>query len=371
MTDYAMYICGDRIGEPGGAGQVTKHELAVLQRIYGPDNVVVLQLGDVRPDPYAYADVPYLWDYFALSKVARLCETQGPPRQVHFYSGCYSETVRYLVGKATKVSYTCPAHDIRISQKERGAAYWLPHIDIPELWAQHKLGYQLADLVIAPGEAPRDFLESEGVDPKKMVIIPHGIDRFPETVKPFPDVFRVGYLGAYGPDKGVRYLLRAWGELALPDAELWLAGAGSESMERLVRQCVPAGKVRLLGWVDSPADFYQELSVYVQVSCEGFGIEVPEALASGRPCIVSEAAGAADLVRQPWPKLGEQPVKYPQGLLCKFGDVPELVGALKCLHSYQDQLPAMGAKAREVARRLTWPDVEAKYEAIFYSKLGV
>ncbi|MEK6884695.1 MAG: hypothetical protein AABY22_34000, partial [Nanoarchaeota archaeon] len=149
---YALYICGDEIGAPGGAGQVTKHELAVMTRMY--PEVDILQLKDVRPGPYAGLDLPFLWDYFALSKVARLCELKGPPVHAHFYSGCYTETIRYLKmfelgdsGEGVKVSITCPAHDRNISIKERGPSYYLPHIDIPDLWQQHSEGYRLADLV--------------------------------------------------------------------------------------------------------------------------------------------------------------------------------------------------------------------------------
>lgn len=383
---YALYICGDEIGSPGGAGQVTKHELAVMQRMY--PEVVALQLRHVQPGPYAGLDVPFLWDYFALAQVAKLCESKGPPVHCHIYSGCYTETIRYLktymchdtegfYPAYTQVSITVPAHDRNLSIKERGPAYYLPHIDIPELWAQHSEGYKLADLVIVPGEAPRRFLEREGVDPKRLAIIPHGISRYPETVLPFPDRFIVGYLGAYGPDKGVKYLLQAWGAVAPkmdPDAELWLAGAGSEGLEKLVRQYVPSGKVRLLGFVDDPWEFYQHLSVYVQPSvCEGFGIEVAEAMACGRPCIVSTGAGAADLTKQAWANHDG----VTGGYKVPPADVERLVGMIDLFYAvftqpkWKEQRIRYGVNAREVARRLTWDQIEAQYEAIFHNRLGI
>jgi glycosyltransferase involved in cell wall biosynthesis len=371
MIGYAIYICGDVIGAPGGAGQVTRHELNVLQRMYGPDNVRVFQFKDGRPDPYDQLDIPYLSDYFILSKVAALYERNGPPAHVHIYSGCYTETIRYLQTRLrpwhepTFVSVTCPAHDRNLSMQARGAAYFLPHIDIPELWQQHVHGLRLADLVIAPGETPRAFLESEGVAHDKLVIIPHGIERFPETVAPFPERFTVGYLGGLGPDKGLVYLMKAWGKLNLPDATLMIAGAGSSQLEKFVRQYVPEGRVRLMGYVPDAYDFYNQLSVYVQPSVsEGFGIEVAEAMSCGRPVIVSTGAGAASL-------LDPMPGGAPSAQLVPPANVIELMANLAAMYNGRGALEGLGLLNREIAQRLTWDKMEAQYEAVFYNRMGV
>ncbi len=110
----------------------------------------------------------------------------------------------------------------------------------------------------------------------------------------FPDKFTVGYLGAYGPDKGVKYLLQAWEELGYTDAVLRLAGRDSTSVH--VQNMVSkygGGSIEMCGWQDSVSDFYDSLSLYVQPSVtEGFGIEILEAMAHRKPVIASDGAGA-------------------------------------------------------------------------------
>ena len=352
----ALYICGDVIGAPGGAGSVTRHELNVLQSIYGSDQVQVFQLDDVRPGPYAGLDVPFIHDRFALSKVARLCEKQGFPKHCHIYSGSYSELTRYLVDHDVKVSHTSPSHDRNLSMKERGPTYYLPHIDIPELWEQHKAGLLMADLVIVPGEAPRRFLESEGVKPERMVVIPHGIESMPDHVAPFPEEFTVGYLGASGPDKGVKYLIDAWATLGWTDARLIIAGEGSQQWGPYIQSRAGKGRFALLGYVPDIAAFFDTLTVYVQPSIsEGFGIEVIEAMSYGRPVIASTGAGAADAVPPAW----RVPPGDSQALANTIHDIRYLALMDK------DGFKHMGDGRRERTKDYLWEKIRLKYIDVF------
>ena len=355
----ALHVSGDVVGAPGGAGQVTANEVRVLQDIYGADQVQVLQLDDVRPGPYAGLDVPFIHDYFALSKVARLCEKQGPPEQCHIYSGAYTELTRYLVNRGCKVSHTSPSHDRNLSMKERGPAYYLPHIDIPDLWEQHCEGLRLADLVIVPGEAPRRFLESEGVKPERMVVIPHGIDSVPEQVAPFPEEFVVGYLGRSGPDKGLKYLIDAWAALGWEDARLIIAGEGSQQWTSYIQSRAGKGKFCLPGFVANVADFYNAITVYCQPSiAEGFGIEIIEAMSYGRPVIASTGAGASDAVV---PGCGWQ---------VPPADTKALANAL--WHSRNHKPKSMARKtrtARAWATKYLWEKIRKQYVQVFQELL--
>jgi glycosyltransferase involved in cell wall biosynthesis len=185
-------------------------------------------------------------------------------------------------------------------------------------------------------------------------VLPHGVD-LPGRLTPLPAHFTVGYLGAYGPDKGVRYLLAAWKRLAYKDATLLLGGRDSTSpwTQALIR-AFGGGNVHCTGWVDKVEDFYAQCSLYCQPSVtEGFGIEVLEAMAKGRMVVCSQGAGAADLVFPHW--------------TVAAGDAEALAEkieeARKYVSSTSGYFNALGW--RGVAEEHSWDKVRARYQELW------
>jgi glycosyltransferase involved in cell wall biosynthesis len=179
----------------------------------------------------------------------------------------------------------------------------------------------------------------------------------PKETRPLPRRFTVGYLGAYGPDKGVRYLLAAWKQLNYKDAVLRLAGRDSTCawVRSLVRN-VGGGAVELVGWVDDVADFYGSLSLYVQPSAtEGFGIEVLEAMAHGRAVLCSSGAGAADVT-------GSEHQRF------TARDVDELAGLIDDARTIYS-LPDYGEQNRELAANYSWDKIRARYAELWEGML--
>jgi glycosyltransferase involved in cell wall biosynthesis len=281
-----LYLTADRIGIPTGGGLVTHQELLALKAL-GP--VQAISLTKPSYDPFEQ-------DQQILARVKEV--VKETPQLAHCYAGCLTETVAYLKSLGTKVTYTAAAHDIQASKRaheDAGLPFHYPHLTDPGLWARYVAGYLSADVVVCPSMHSKVCMESYGA--RRVEVIPHGVDG-PNVIHPLPSRFTVGYLGAYGPDKGVRYLLEAWKELNYRDGLLILAGRDSTSP--YVRQMVEqfgGGNIHLMGWVDSVADFYNAISLYVQPSItEGFGCEVLEALAYNRAVLCSDGAGASDVV---------------------------------------------------------------------------
>jgi len=84
---------------------------------------------------------------------------------------------------------------------------------------------ELADRVIVCSELAKQSHVENGIAPDKIRVINYGVDAevfAPGTRK--DDVFRVVYCGMVCLRKGAQYLLQAWKDLNLPDAELWLIG---------------------------------------------------------------------------------------------------------------------------------------------------
>ncbi len=345
----ALYCTADSIGSITGGGAVTKNELQALMSVF--DDVTVLSHLELSPEWWRQPETPFLSDYFALQQI------KGKRfKHAHFYSGTFTQTVRYLKSRGTKVTYTVPAHDRKVTVEEfalNGLEYPWHHIKDDDLWEIFSEGYRLADVVVAPSKMSMDFLVKSGC--KSVRVIPHGCE-IPDKVPGYPEMFRVGYLGQVGPDKGIRYLIAAWSELNYPDAELWLAGSGTEQLQPYIQQVAQNGRYNLMGRVANIAELYGNVSIYCQPSvCEGFGIEVLESMSYGRPVVVSKGAGAADIVESPYGEV--VPIRNPHAL----------AEAIETYHSHKDAIPQLGDIARDAARNHTWEGVRKQYAELFAS----
>lgn len=332
-----LYLTADKIGIETGGGLVTHHECEALRSL-GPCQVL-------SQDELGQGDSGDVWRHDKAA-VKRLIDDDLHPVLVHGYAGTFPESVKLLKDRGARVCWTVAAHDIEASRREHeklGMGFPLPHLTDPELWRRYSDGYRLADVLVTPGQAPLRVLRGQGFE-QRIEVIPHGCT-LPDKAAPLPSRFTVGYLGSFGADKGICYLLAAWKRLNYRDADLLLAGR--DSVSPCVRQLVEhfgGGSVILCGWQEDVSDFYNRLSLYVQPSAtEGFGIEVLEAMAHSRPTICSRGAGAADLA----------------GVsidACNPGDLAKAIDDMRLVANGRMQV-----LAREVAAKHTWDTVRQAY----------
>ena len=84
---------------------------------------------------------------------------------------------------------------------------------------------ELADRIFVPSSFVQRSLLDAGIKQERISVIPFGAPTCYFHPRPKPDqLFRALFVGRVGPRKGVHYLLQAWQELQLPDAELLLVG---------------------------------------------------------------------------------------------------------------------------------------------------
>lgn len=336
-----LMITADRIGEASGGGLVVTNEAEALKQL-GPCEVYDgSKLGNQPNDPWGYD-----------ARVFQLLTTTlflEPFKLSHFYAGTFSDTVRGLKSNGIKVTYTAAAHDIKVSREEHeklGLAYHYPHLTQPEQFERYVRGYLEADVLVCPSKHSAGVMRGFGAK-NRIEIIPHGCC-LPKEIKPFPKTFTVGYLGAAGPDKGLRYLLEAWKKLNYKDAILKIGGrdATSPFMLSLVER-FGGGSIYLAGWQDAVEDFYGSVSVYCQPSAsEGFSCEVIEAMANGRPVLCSDGAGACDRVPPEW----IFPARNADALAEKIDGVRR-----------DGDLQGPGFIAHEHAKYFTWDKIRARY----------
>jgi glycosyltransferase involved in cell wall biosynthesis len=352
----AAYCTFDELNPTSGAGLVCIHEIAALKKVC--DDVTVISRPDIKgADKYDFN--PFIYDYFA-SRVV-------PSNVDLLHLSCSPGLTILDHVRPKKYVVNVVAHDLANSVAEHelyyGAGSYQYKHNTDSYLHDTLLGHTVnADVVLCPSTSSAAW-NRKNTAAKRVEVIPHGTE-IPSTVALFPEIFRVGYLGAFGPDKGLPYLLQAWSsfyqgnnaELVFGGScgKMFQPGGGAEHLVAGLPQ------FRTLGWVDNISDFYNSCAVYIQPSVtEGFGIEIIEAMAHGRPVIASSGAGGADAVRDGI-----------DGFIVPPRDPVSIANRLTTLYNNPSATLMMGEKARERAMMYSWENVEHKYVNLYKDLLA-
>ncbi len=203
---------------------------------------------------------------------------------------------------------------------------------------------ELADHIFVASSISRRSLLEVGVPAEKITTIPYGapIEYFQPQPKP-DQLFRALFVGQVSARKGVHYLLPAWQQAKLPDAELVLVG----------RNCFPAG------WIEQYSDdckyvpsvphlflnqYYSSASVFIFPSLvEGFAMVLLEAMACGIPIITTPNTAGPDIITD-----------GVEGFIIPIRNVGAIEEKLEWCYSHPQELAEMGRAARRKAEELTW-----------------
>ena len=158
--------------------------------------------------------------------------------------------------------------------------------------------------MIAPCNAIADAMQRNGLDPQKIIVLPHGIP-LPSSVPDFPPVtdgqIKFFYVGRICYVKGLHILLQAFSRLRNPNVELHLiGGAGNKAEKRyettLKKKYASDQRIVWHGKV-APEDVYEQVrdyhvEVHPTICLEIFGLNIAEALAMGKPVLATRCGGA-------------------------------------------------------------------------------
>ena len=169
-----------------------------------------------------------------------------------------------------------------------------------------KLTRDEADLIHCPSQATADDCIANGFDPKKIRVIPLGVEATSPTDSDIAAVRkRYGIPGPYvlwsgtiEPRKNLRGLLDAWRIADRKDESLVLVGPEGWR-EDLAPELAAARNVRSIGFVDKAE--LRALYAGAEAFCwpslrEGFGFPVLEAMAEGCPVITSSGTSTEEIV---------------------------------------------------------------------------
>lgn len=236
--------------------------------------------------------------------------------------------------------------DILREEYERwGVRVELPH---PEVVAKEVREYRAADFIAVPSEFARHSFLDKGVDPRKLLKIPYGVNtRAFSACRREDHPFRVIYAGGMTMRKGVHYLLQAFAELGLPKAELWLVGPRSIETNHFFLKY--SGTFRHMDAVsqDKLHALYAQSSVFALSSIEeGLAMVLPQAMASALPIICTPNTGGEDLIRD-----------GAEGFVVPIRNVDALKDRISYLYEHPAQAREMGAAARtRVETGFSWND---------------
>lgn len=251
-----------------------------------------------------------------------------------------------------------------ILQEEYGRFGSKPELPQPEIVEKEKREYDLADYVSIPSEFVRRTFLEKGFPAAKLIKVPYGVrlDGFKQIPKE-DKTFRVIFAGSMSLRKGVHYLLQAFAELRLPNAELWLVGTKLPEIEPFFKKY--AGSFHYIGHVPQAKlhEYYSQCSVFAICSVEeGMAYVQAQAMACRLPLICTTNTGGEDLITD-----GKE------GFVIPIRDVEALKEKILYLYENQDICYEMGQAAmRKVQQGFTWDDygnkIYAEYQRVLSDK---
>ena len=234
--------------------------------------------------------------------------------------------------------------------EKHGLKAQLPH---PRIVEKELEEYETADYVSVPSFfVKKSFLE-KGFPERKIIQVPYGVDlsQFKRVPKE-DDVFRVIHCGGVNIRKGCHYLIQAFAELKLPNAELWFVGTFNDEINPFLEKY---GQVNIKFFGHQPQSrlnwFYSQSSVFALLSIEeGLAMVQAQAMACGLPIICTTNTGGNDLIRDGF-----------EGFVIPIRNVDMFKQRLLHLYERNDLRGEMSASAlKRVASLFTWDDYGSK-----------
>lgn len=242
-------------------------------------------------------------------------------------------------------------------------------------WA-FRLVSHMVQLVAVSEELKRFIVEQTGISEGRITVIHNGVDDSLGSDHVLAEAFKrdlgvpaghrvVGVVGNLYPVKGHTYLLAAIPDIlkVCPETTFLFAGRGEleVSLKAQAKELGIEGHVQFLGLRQDIPRLLAIIDVFAMPSLsEGLSIALLEAMAAGKPAVVTQVGGNPELVKD-----------GVTGALVPPKDAEALALALCGLLSDPDKRRQYGAEARKrVAEKFALRAMVARYQAT-YRALGV
>ena len=248
-----------------------------------------------------------------------------------------------------------------LEEERRRLHISVPSFIHPQMRKRARREIELASQIrVISAGAKQSFVE-RGVEPGKIEIVLPAVDldHF-RPVEQKDDIFRVLAVLTIDPRKGIYYLLQAFEKAAIPRSELVIIGATGDAWSRHMLRSfmdrIPNLRIQRADVMeDRVEDTYGQASVFVHPAIEdGFALAVGQALACGKPVIVTRQTGASQLIQD-----GQN------GYVLECRDVEGLVERLRLLARDEGLRRRLGAASPQAVANLGYASVAARVAELY------
>lgn len=206
---------------------------------------------------------------------------------------------------------------------------------------QRKKVLEYTDYILTLSPFAQDSYLQNGWWEDKVYMTPTWTDI--EKFKPWKkedDVFRVISVANYNERKGYQYLLKAWEQLDLPNAELIIVGMPQWKMKKLVKDYEnKLDNFKQINFTHDVEKYYQNSSVFILPSLlEGSARVVYEAMACKLPIICTYETGS--VVRD-----------WKDGFIIPSKDVDSIKEKLTYMYNHQGEAKQMWENGRKLIEK--------------------
>lgn len=262
-----------------------------------------------------------------------------------------------------KIIYT--AHGLVSRENKLGYNY-------PSIWSFYEFFlFNYSNIITTVSKNMQEMIiQDYKIERRKIIVIENGVSSefFPykpirylnsELSKYYKEKLFILFVGGTRKVKGLEFLFESIKGLS-EKITLLIVGKEGDQHEILISKyedLIKEGYVKFLGKIpqNELIALYQLDYIFVLPSFyEPFGLVPLEAMAKGKPIIVSDRVGASSII-----------TNMKDGMIVPFGDVKSLTKAINLLIKNPIKRKQIGLNARKTAKKHTWERVAKKYLACY------
>jgi glycosyltransferase involved in cell wall biosynthesis len=198
--------------------------------------------------------------------------------------------------------------------------------------------FKETNYVTVPSQFAYNSFIDENYPETKLLLNPFGVDteKFHPMELPHDDTFKVAFFGENWIRKGLYFLLKAWNELNLKNAKLFVRSSNPPFFND-----IDYATINYISWVEDIVRFYNTLDLFCLPTLEdGNALVIGELASCGIPSITTPNSGT-------W--LDEKSCFF-----IPIRDIDALKNQLQYCYDNREELKKIGREARRKAEENTW-----------------